>query len=280
MASQSKVTISFFASGFCEAHEKVVNPKKGFGKISFYAVWALIEVPNLGYMLFDTGYSHHFEKATQRFPGKLYRIATPVKLKTEESAVEILKRKGIHHTEIKYILVSHFHADHIAGLKDFPSAKIICSKVAFLQTQQLQGIKAVLKGILHQLIPEDILQRINFIEDLSEETHQNNYGLTEYKWNLIPNLKFLLLPGHAKGMLGFHFANEYTNLLFATDAAWDTDCFNKGIMPLKIVKIFIDSWDELNDTSEKLKAMKNDSPSLEIAFTHCPKTLQLITHAF
>jgi glyoxylase-like metal-dependent hydrolase (beta-lactamase superfamily II) len=275
MAIESEIKTELFASGFCEAHEKVVNPKKGLKKLHFYAVWALIQVPDLGYIMFDTGYSNHFESATQNFPEILYRFATPVQLKHEEKAIEILSKKGIHHSEIKYIIISHFHADHIAGLKDFPEAKLICTKDAFYQTQNLKGISAVSKGIIHKLIPNDIKERIVFIEDLSSQTI-NKFGITEYTWTQIPNFKLLLLPGHAKGMLGFY--DEGSNLLFATDAAWDEDCFNNGIMPLQVVRIFIDSWMDLKNTMEKLSRMKYDNSGMKIVFTHCPKTLQLISN--
>ncbi|MFY8022095.1 MAG: MBL fold metallo-hydrolase [Bacteroidia bacterium] len=275
MAKETKIKIELFASGFCEAHEKVVNPKKGLKKLRFYAVWALIHVPDLGYIMFDTGYSHHFKNATKFFPEILYKFATPVQLQEEDKAIEILRKKGIHHSEIKYIIISHFHADHIAGLKDFPQAKLICSKDAYHQTKQVKGLNAVSKGIIHKLIPNDIKDRIVLIEDISSQT-TNEFGITEYTWTQIPNFKLLLLPGHAKGMLGFY--DEDSNLLFATDAAWDEDCFNKGMMPLQVVKIFIDSWSDLKDTMEKLSRMKQAKPELKIVFTHCPKTLQLISN--
>jgi glyoxylase-like metal-dependent hydrolase (beta-lactamase superfamily II) len=275
MEKETEIKIELYASGYCEAHEKVVNPKKGLNKLRFYAVWALIHLPDLGYIMFDTGYSNHFESATQNFPEILYRLATPVQLKHQEKAIEILSKKGIHHSEIKYIIISHFHADHIAGLKDFPDAKLVCTKEAFQQTQNLKGIGAVSKGIIHKLIPNDIKERIVFIEDISSQT-KNEFGITEFNWTLIPHFKLLLLPGHAKGMLGFY--DEASNLLFATDAAWDEDCFNKGIMPLQVVRIFIDSWSDLKDTMEKLSSMKDANPEMKIVFTHCPKTLQLISN--
>ncbi|TAE90056.1 MAG: MBL fold metallo-hydrolase, partial [Runella slithyformis] len=49
------MNIRFFASGYCEAHEKIVNPLNGKGVSKFYAVWALIYLPEFGNILFDTG---------------------------------------------------------------------------------------------------------------------------------------------------------------------------------------------------------------------------------
>jgi glyoxylase-like metal-dependent hydrolase (beta-lactamase superfamily II) len=76
--------------------------------------------------------------------------------------------------------------------------------------------------------------------------------------------------------LGFY--DESSHLLFATDAAWDFDCFIKGILPLQLVRIFIDSWTDLKETMEKLSRIKQANPETKIVFTHCPKTLQLISN--
>mgnify|MGYP000432146207 CR=1 FL=1 len=53
MAQEPKITVQFFASGYCLAHEKIVNPKTGKGKCKFYAVWALIHVPSIGLVAID-----------------------------------------------------------------------------------------------------------------------------------------------------------------------------------------------------------------------------------
>jgi glyoxylase-like metal-dependent hydrolase (beta-lactamase superfamily II) len=88
----------------------------------------------------------------------------------------------------------------------------------------------------------------------------------------------LLLPGHAKGMLGFYFTNPDNNILFATDASWNYNCYQAGILPSKIVKLFIDSWDDLVTTMKKLKNMEESEKGITVLFTHCPRTLNFISN--
>ena len=128
MVQESEIKLSLYASGYCEAHARVVNPINGKGKTKFYAVWALLQIPSVGNVLFDTGYSEKFSIATNSFPNRFYRWATPVTFYKKNSAKNILRDKGIDAKDINYVIISHFHADHISALVDFPNAKFICSK--------------------------------------------------------------------------------------------------------------------------------------------------------
>jgi glyoxylase-like metal-dependent hydrolase (beta-lactamase superfamily II) len=276
MAQKESLKVHFFASGYCLAHDLFVDPQNGKGKCPFYAVWALIESPHHGYMLFDTGYSQAFMDATEKFPDRLYRWATPIVLQPEESALQLLKNRGISASQIQYVILSHFHADHIAGLRDFPDAKIICSKIAYLQVKQNKGISAVSKGILHQLLPRDYEKRLLFIEDMADSVSIHPCGLKEFSILGIHEIKWVLLPGHAKGMLGFIFKNNEQHLFYATDAAWRYETYRKKILPHRIVNIFFDSWKDYQLTQQHIRDFENLHPESTILFTHCPKTLQHI----
>lgn len=274
------MTIQFFASGYCEAHERIVDPKKGKGKCSFYAVWALIHAPQVGYILFDTGYSNAFLEATQSFPARCYRWATPLFLNQDESAEQLLWKQGIHTDEIKYIVLSHFHADHIAGLKDFPKAQVICSREAYDEVKSIKGFKAVSKGILHGLLPSDFERRLLFIEDIADQKLVNQFGITTYWFLGMKELQLISLPGHARGMLGFVFKSAVHHLVYATDASWRYETYSNGILPNKVVKIFLDSWTDFVATQKKLQAYEKHYQDVQVLFTHCPKTLNYLNYVF
>jgi len=276
MAQNSELSLNFYASGYCSAHASVVNPKEGKGKTTFYAVWALLNIPNIGYVLFDTGYSEAFENATNPFPDRLYRWATPVTIKKDETAKSILEKNKINADDIRYVIISHFHADHIAGICDFPNAQFICSNDALQEVNQLKGFAAVSKGILHGLIPADFFERISTIEDFADKTIVNEYGMVEYELFGLKAFKLVLLPGHAKGMLGFIFDNGSKSIFYATDASWSVDTYSRGILPKKIVKLFFDSWKDFKETLQKMRAFEKDNKQFAILFTHCKETLKYV----
>lgn len=274
------VEIRFFHSGYCTSHSAIVDPEKGKGKSRFYATWALIKHATQGYLLFDTGYAQRFYEATKSFPDKFYAWATPVFINENESAIERLISEGISPSEINTILISHFHADHIGGLLDFPDAKFICSKKAMDEVRTKKGFAAVKKGILRKLIPVDIESRISFIEELSEARVDVNSGLVLYDLYKDGSLQLAELPGHAHGMLGLLVQTNKGKLFFASDASWSRDTFFRQVKPSKITKLFFDSWKAFKDTYKKLFRYHQAHPEETILFTHCPETMNYIdTHA-
>jgi glyoxylase-like metal-dependent hydrolase (beta-lactamase superfamily II) len=276
--AQKPMNVRFFQSGYCTSHSKVIDPRTAFTKIQFAAIWALIDLPSGGYAMVDTGYSNHFLTATKPFPDRIYRWVTPMFLKTEETPLNILQQAGISPNQIHWIVISHFHADHIAGLKDFPQAKFICSNLGLEEARKYRGLSAVKRGILHGLIPEDFWHRIHTFEEEAQRQYIDEFGLTRFEWAETPGINWALLPGHARGMLGFEYSNNNRTIFYATDAAWSYAAFKDWTLPLPVVKIFIDSMSDMKQTWSALHAWLKENPEGKIYFTHCPKTLSLLSH--
>lgn len=278
MAQNTSLSLELFASGYCVAHAAVANPKEGRGKTSFYAVWALLHLPDLGYVMFDTGYSPEFIRATESFPARLYRWMTPMFLKEGETAAQILAQKGIAPEAIRYIILSHFHGDHLAGLKDFPEAQFLCSANAWAEVQALSGFKAVKKGILHGLLPSDFADRVETIEAFADASYTNAADLTVYTLFQQTAFRLVRLEGHARGMLGFIFEQDDQKIFFGTDASWAYDTYRAGILPRRVVKLFFDSWADFVETQAKIRRFEAANPEFQVLFTHCPQTLTRIRH--
>ena len=100
-------------------------------KLRFYALAFLLRHPVAGPVLVDTGYSSRFFSETTHFPNRLYRMITPVTLTDPEGIAGQLRRHGVAPEEIRHVVITHFHADHIGGLKDFPNAVFHCSATAW-----------------------------------------------------------------------------------------------------------------------------------------------------
>ena len=134
------------------------------------------------------------------------------------------------------------------------------------------------KGILHGLLPNNFYERVTTIEQFANSIEIDAFGITHYHLFNNQYFELILVPGHAKGMLGFIFKNEEKHLVFATDAAWSSETFEKGILPRKIGKLFFDSWTDFVDTQSKLRSYKKQNPNCNILFTHCPDTLNFISN--
>ncbi len=210
--------------GHCTQIEKMVHRKGSYKKIVFPATCALIKHPTQGYFLFDTGYSRYVLEDAPF----LYELTTPIVFNEKDSLVNQLKMLGVTPEEIKAIIISHFHADHIGGLRDFPNAKFICSKEAFDSIQQLKGIKALLAAFIPTLLPADFSKRVQIIESndlLGDES-----------------LVVIDLPGHAPGQIGLMIEQR---VLLAADACWTSSAYKKYLLPHPLSRLIIHDYDAL-----------------------------------
>ncbi len=273
------ITYRIFASGFCTAHDRVVDPKYGRGKARFYATWLLIEHPTCGLFLFDTGYSPRFSEATRRFPDKLYGWATPAFIKEEETAVYQLAQAGIKPSDLSGMIISHFHADHVAGMRDFPKIPVICHPEALRQVVSVSGLGAVRRGIVKVLIPGDLAQRVGTTVDHSLDFFRSTP--TEVSFQFIDlfgdgTVELAQLPGHACGQLGVRIHTADHTLFFATDAAWRKSTLDANILPSPVVQLFFDDWRAYKATFNALRNYRQTNPTHRLLFTHCPETLKFI----
>ena len=109
------------------------------GKVMLPALATLIET-NTQTLLFDCGYGASFYDATDRFPARAYRIATPMTLPPQERLTAQLNRPP------DLVILSHMHGDHVAGLLDLPDdIPVLASKEAI---DHLSGLSSALTATL------------------------------------------------------------------------------------------------------------------------------------
>ena len=96
--------------------------------------------------VFDPGYAPRFQAATDPFPERFYRWLTPTQVPAEGALAATLGRNGLL-PAVTTVIISHFHADHVAGLKDFPGARVVCSRGAWNHVRSVSGLRAVRAGL-------------------------------------------------------------------------------------------------------------------------------------
>lgn len=133
------VTLHVLRVGACRHLECMAIRGGRWKSIEFPALCGLIQHPEQGWLLYDTGYASHFFEATQSFPERLYRGALPVVLPPDDMLVRQLAGFGLTTADINRVMISHYHGDHIAGLRDFPNARFIGLRADSQHFQSLTG---------------------------------------------------------------------------------------------------------------------------------------------
>lgn len=269
------LNVTFFQAGYCTHPEAVVVRDGQWKTTNFPSLFALISHPESGNILFDTGYSDRFFQETRHFPLRLYALTTPVYFQPEDSAVYQLKNQGIEPESVQYIIISHFHADHIGGLRDFPNARFVCFKSAYEAVKHRRGISALKAGFLSGLLPSDFEQRAIFVEDKKRISLPPQYTPFDTGFDLLGDgsLYAVELPGHATGQLGLFFIDaDHQSYFLIADACWLSRAYQEFVKPHPIANLIFSDRQEYVDTLSKIHQLYKLNPEVKIIPTHCSKT--------
>lgn len=208
-------------AGFCVHPGCVAIRGAGCVRIPFPARAWLIET-SAGPLLWDTGYSQALLDATRRSVYRLYPLITPVTFDPAQGVAQQLRRHGLPPREIRMLVVSHFHADHYAGMRDFPDAVLACSREAWSHVRGLRGLAAVAAAFIPELLPTDVAARLTFVEHFPQRPLPGRLAPFNQAWDLSGTGEVLAvpLPGHARGHLGAFVSTDAGWVLLASDAAW------------------------------------------------------------
>lgn len=267
-------TFKILKGGACSQLERLTTKKGKWKNIHFPALFFLIKHPSKGYIVMDTGYASHFLNETKRFPYSFYAKTTPLHFSEEESASHQLVKMGIHPNEIRYLFISHFHGDHIAGLKDFPNATFICSKKAYDFLIDKQGISALKHAFIPGLLPENFNERVLFIEDTPFASCVKNRSFKQFfptVYDLFGDGTLLSvdLSGHAIGQFGLFFQYEEQEVFLIADASWDSESFRHYTLPSKLAELILYDVTLFKKTLYTIHQFYQQSPDTIIIPSHC-----------
>ncbi len=177
----------------------------------------LIDHPDLGWTLFDTGVSPKWETNWSEFLKEL----SPYYTDEEHLLLPQLARIGLKPEDVKTIIISHLHSDHSGGLEFFPHADIYIHEDELAHVLDLYATDPERTGVyiwneIHTWMDQKLhWKKIKRDDDL-----------------VIPLAKGISIvnlgSGHTPGMMGLLLELENTgNVLFTSDSLYsgenDTD---------------------------------------------------------
>jgi glyoxylase-like metal-dependent hydrolase (beta-lactamase superfamily II) len=270
-----------FKVGHCSHPECVTQRGGRWAAVSFPALAGLLVHPQRGPMLFDTGYSDAFLMATTPFPERFYRWVTPMSLPREETLIAQLARRGYKPADVQHLFVSHLHADHVAGLSDFPKAHFFALQAEVDGMRRRSRIGALRRGFLPALLPDDFHRRLSFAEDLGRVTLSASMKPFAEGFDLLGDGSVIgiALPGHTAGQMGILFhETSGRDVFLVADACWSMDAVRNDRPPTWVAsQLFADKRAYL-DTFRDLGRLLAERDDLLIVPSHCESTWRQVSH--
>ncbi len=268
----TEVKLTLLEAGHCQFPEHITRGRGGWGAARFPALFALIEHPRAGPVLFDTGYGTAFFAATRRWPYRLYAHMTPVTLREEQLAMHQLARRGLRPGDITQVIISHFHADHVSALRDFPAARYHYWPAAWAAVRGRRGLSALHAAYLPDVMPPDFEMRAAPLDaeqlralppEYAPFTHGVDLFGDESVW-AVP------LPGHAVGQVGLIVrAGGAAPMFLVADACWHSSAYREDRPPHALANLLFADAAQYRATLHDLHTLHMHTPAVSVVPSHC-----------
>ncbi|MGL4768501.1 MAG: MBL fold metallo-hydrolase [Formosimonas sp.] len=278
------LTVDYLRVGSCCHPEWVTLQGGGWRAVDFPALAVLIHHQTRGYFLFDTGYSARFNQVTQGFPECVYRWITPVQWSKNDDIVHQLAHRNLAPEQISGIFISHFHADHVAALSDFPRAAYWALADSYAGLGDLGAFAALRRGFLPSLLPHDFAQRYQTIESwaaavaLPDKMRPFAMG-----WDVFGDgsAYAVALPGHARGQMGLWLngVDVGGDVFLVADACWSSRAYQELRAPSWLSFVVHDSRVAYLRTLNHIHQLSQHNPSVVIMPSHCQTIVSRYTGA-
>jgi len=219
-----------------------------------------------GWVVFDTGYAQHVLDEARKWPEALYPWVIPFSVPI--SAADQLRARGIEPEDVRHVIISHLHPDHIGGLKDFPNAALHCPRHAWDVNAPATGARRMRLAFMPGLLPPDFRDRVHWIAGL------NGMGCGPFPatGDLFGDgtVRLVALPGHAAGQIGAFVTVGERRMLLAADSCWLSRGYAELRSPSRITWAIIDDPGAMQQTLSRLHHLHMSDPELLIVPAHCP----------
>lgn len=245
--------IHAFEVGYCTHPACIALRGAGLAPRKFPTRAYAIETKG-GVYLWDTGYSEAFH-AEAAGVYRIYTWVTPVHYDhAQDRLLAQLHAAGVGVQDIQAVLISHFHADHIAGLREYPQVPLYASLSAIESIRGLVGLKALFNGFIPGLLPSDFGARVRSFDaaaplQLPAELRPFRFG---WPVDAFGEIWIVPLPGHAVGHVGAFVATESGWELLAGDAAWAPEGYQAMVGPSDLSFLIQHNKKDYYETLSKL----------------------------
>lgn len=271
------IRLRLAVSGHSHADPRHLRLPRALGQpLCFPAGWAVIEHPQHGIVLFDCGYGSAARTAMQRGLRRVYRRVIGACCPPDADPSCLLAAVHVQPADVRHVVLSHFHPDHVGGLHEFPLATCIVHAEAWQQVRDGGRFNHLHAQIWRELLPADLGSRLRLLEPDCGVALHGAPAVFGRGWDLFGDgsLVAFPLPGHAAGQLGLALEVEGELVLLVADAFWRREQLDQVRAPHWWVRMLaIRDAKAYDDTLRHLRGIRQALPDAWIIPAHCAATL-------
>ncbi len=262
--------VYFANSSYISAPEWAVLRGGSRKKLKLHVRYGIFEHPVHGLTLIDTGYGPSVLSAPNRsFALKAYSRLFKAHPDPLGELSNVLQRFDCTTDDVKQIIITHFHADHVSELKAFPNARLYCNLDALASLRSRSSFGNLMQGGFKELLPDPA--RPSIVDIMQKTRVLLPWDLGD-AYDLLGDGTVLAvpLPGHALGHFGVCFPKLSTPLLYGCDAQWVRAAILKDRAPRSPLRLVYHDAEAVNASNLLCRRFAEAGGDLVLCHDHKP----------
>lgn len=244
------MTLRWHNSAVVSAPSRLVSTLGRWTWHNFPIQFGVYEHATLGLVLIDTGYGPSLFSSTDLLV-KLYRTLLRPRLIVQGDAFSVVRSLGANARDVRHIILTHLHADHMCGLDQFPDATIYASAASLQGWTAPRDFSSLHKGFFPSLLPAIAERKVLAFEN--QPIVHLPWGGSGFAVVGDGSIISVDLPGHMPGHAGLFFPQLAKPILHAADADWTFDSLLKDEAVTLLAHFIVDDVAKLKHSKSLVR---------------------------
>jgi N-acyl homoserine lactone hydrolase len=196
--------------------------------IDFPIIAFLVEHPELGVVLIDTGLHPSIAVDKKQNVGRLYSatVARYWEMEPSQALPDQLRKRGIEPSDVKLIVMTHMHLDHTSGMVQFPDATFVFSRQEWEKANEPKGWR---NGYVQKHFDHAFDYRLIDFDD----PDVGSFAGFGRSFDLLGDgsIRVAFTPGHTMGHMSVVLRGSDREVLVTGDAAYTMHAVQTGHKP-------------------------------------------------
>ncbi len=212
--------------------------------------------------LYDTGLCSSISSYLASMPW-VFR-GTLARMRFEQSIADHFHQRHLQPDDLDFILLSHLHWDHVAGLPDLPGVDLRVNSIEYEWFQLTQTRNRRLYHLVCRLLSDHMLTPFDCVGPAYEGFRSSHDLFGDGSIILVP------LPGHTPGNLGMFINRSNGSRLFLLgDACWFSQHYHRPATMYPLLWSFVTSDDaSARQTLRQLHYFARQHPEVALIGMH------------
>jgi glyoxylase-like metal-dependent hydrolase (beta-lactamase superfamily II) len=190
----------------------------------------LVEHPSAGVILIDTGLHPSVAVSPRKNLGLVgTRLLANLRMEPEQAVPARLRARGIDHSDVRLVVMTHLHFDHASGMSEFPEATFVFTRAEWEAATEPRGW---MRGYVRRHFDHAFDYRLLDFESRDVDSYATFGRAIDLLGD--GSIRAVYTPGHTRGHMSVILRLRNREALIAGDAIYTHRTLSDGVLPTRM----------------------------------------------